>query len=297
MIAFRTLIQSIGAALAHPRVLFLAWSIVTVPAILVALPMWEAYDQALSHHPGTSFLLDQALDTDFDRLESPGLPVLAGALFVFLAFVFLAGGILATVGTKDRFVFSTCLAEGGRGFVRNLRVMLGLVVVCLLVFWGRDALDSQLRSVWLYDVDPAAVAVPLWLFDLRWGYLLELLDWFWGFVFIGLVFTSKVAMAQLIVHQRRSAFLAWTTAIARVLRRPLCSTILVGGFVTLWALGGHAFGWLTARFLEVERNLWLGLLFGQLGILWGLVIALGMFLAARRFLGPATSSSESPAES
>lgn len=280
-----TVLQSIVTAFRYPRVWILAWLLVTVPALLVLFPIYEVMSSELSQHPGVGFLLDQSLDSDLVR-NHPELRIsLIGAgLFVLLAWVFLAGGVLSTVGRVDRFSFTIFLSDGARLFLRNLRVLcIGLIPVALL-FWGTDALREWLAEGPLRDTDPGSTFLPLWLFDIRWVHVLESLLYFSGFVFMLVLFLSKVAMAHLAVGDRRSALLAWLVAIGRFLRHPLRASLLVFWLSMAFLLLPSLIGLTTAWALEVGQNLWLGLLLGQCGVISSQLVLLAFLLSARRFL-------------
>ncbi len=212
--------------------------------------------------------------------------MVGGAVFTLLAGVFLSGGILACVGRQHiepvKFTCARFFGMCARLFPRNLRVLSIAVVPAAALFWGADALDGWLREGVLYSKDPGAIVVPV--IDIRWAQLLEILAYFWGFVFLVLLFVSKVAMAHLALHDKHSALAAWLVATGKVLRHPLQTCLTVVLFVMIWVAGAHLLGTATVQFLEVGQDLWLGLLFGQLGIALGLVVWLGFVLGARGFL-------------
>jgi hypothetical protein len=186
--------------------------------------------------------------------------------------------------------FTVFLADCGRLFLRNLRVMgLGIVFASALG-WGIDVLRSQFRE-WMYDLDPGAVAIPLLVFDVRWVHIVDLGSYAAGLVFLMLVFASKIAMAHLAVHDKRSALIAWGVGLGKLLRSPLRSTLALVLLAASWIGASHALGILTVQFLEVEQNLWLGLLFGQLTMIWGAAILIATLITARRFVAvPAVQS-------
>ncbi len=281
MAAIRDVFSAITTALLSPRVVLFVWLLILVPALVVVLPRFEEYDAALSQHPGAGFLLDQALDADFARQHGT-LPLLGATLFVLLASVFLAGGVLSIVGVRStRGTLSEFLGESGRLFLRNLRVLGVGIMAALLLGWGIDAARYWLGEL-AYGVDPGSPFVFDWL-PVRWAHLAWVGSLAAGFAFLCLVFASKVAMARLALHNRRSAILAWGIAIGKSVRQPLRVALTVGLLTAAWTAGAHLLGGLTARFLEVEQNLWLGLLFGQLSMLWGAVILVATLLAARQF--------------
>lgn len=278
---------SLWTAVRAVRVWLLAWLAVTVAAAVVVWPAWRALDEELSRHPGAGFHLDQALDVDLWRTRPELTLSLGGALlFALVAGAFLSGGVLATLGRPERrFRFAQMLGEGGFLFWRNVRVLAIGLVLALAVGWGFGRLDAWLLEDALYDVEPGAIAVRLWIADVRWIHVLEGLAWFRGFVVLGLVFTSKVAMARLVEGPRRSAFLAWGSALGRVFRHPLRAALIVGLWTVIWFVALQIVGEVTVWLLEVRQDLWLGALVGQAGIVVGQWVLIGHLLSARRFLG------------
>ena len=284
----RNVLASLWTAVRAVRVWLLAWTVVTVAAVLVVWPAWRVLDQELSHHPGAGYHLDQALDVDLWRTRPELALSIGGALlFVLLAGIYLAGGVLATVGRGDRrFRFAQFLGEGGYLFLRNVRVIAIGLVLALALGWGFAQLDAWLLEGVLYASEPGAIAVRLGVADLRWIHVLEAISWTKGFCVVGLLFASKVAMARLADGPRRSAFLAWGTAFGRLLRRPLRALGIVVCWTAIWAGGSQLIGELTAHLLEVRQELLLGALAGQAGIVLGQWVLIGVLLSARRFLVP-----------
>ena len=285
MTAIHDLWRSIATALTRPRVLATVWLSIFVPALFVAWPAFVAYDAALSSHPGASFTLDQALDADLLR-ENPGVAtsMLAASVFVLLASAYLAGSILSVVGLRTaRASYTQFLADGGRLFLRNLRVLALGVGAALLLGWGIAAIRALWGS-WTADFDAGAVALPFYVFDLRWGHLAEFGSYLAGLAFLLLVFASKVAMAHLAVRNRRSATVAWGVAVGRICAAPLRTVVVVGGIALCWIAGGHLVGMATVKFLEVDQNLWLGFAVAQIGMLWNAALLVATLLAARRFV-------------
>jgi hypothetical protein len=288
----RTAIKSLGIGLAalltalrYPRVWLALWAWVTVAALALVVPIYNAIDAALAHHPGASRLVDQALDDDFWRQNAP--PHITGALvFVLLGMVFFAGGILGCLGVGQRFRFTGFLSECARLFPRNLRVLLIGFVPAVLLFWGVGFVDTWLREDLLRNWDPGGPDLDSTVaryVSLEFG--LELLNWFWGLLFLLLVLTSKVAMAHLAVENRSLALWAWVKAAKRVLTSPFLASCIILflslAYVPLYFLGG-----VITHFLEAgpETNLLAGLACGQGAIMWLQVVTVAFFLAARKFL-------------
>jgi len=284
MVSLRTLLFALGTALNYPRVVLTMWLMVTLPALLAVFPAVQSIDRALAHHPGARLTLDQSLDSDFARLHPEAAVGLAGGMvFVLLASAFLAGGILTRVGTGKRFSYGVFLAEGGRLFLRNLRVLAIAVIVCAAVFWGIDNLDRWVREVWLYDADPGATLLGWhtpW-FSLELG--LEATRWLYGFLFVLILLLTKMAMARLAALDRRSALLAWLAAAGTVLRHPLRTLWMLVLWLALWMGVAYLIGEVTVYALEIRQQPWLGLLSGQVGILWTQLALIALLLAARSF--------------
>ncbi len=278
--ALACLVRSVATALAHPTAWLSGWLIVSVPALAETWAQARAADAALAHHPAAGGLLDQALDADLSRLEpaiAAGSPL--SAVFVFLGYAVLAGGVLVCVGRDGGYRYTELLAEGGRLLMRNLRVLLVGIFAAWLLCWCIDAADGWAREEWLYDADPSAA----WL-HARWGSLdvaVEAWHYAVGGLFLALLFTAKVAMARLSVLDRSSALLAWLRALGAVLRHPLRTAIVIVGLAALWLGASHGTGKLTQWLLEGEHRLALGLAAGQLGILANQVLIVATLVAAR----------------
>lgn len=298
MKALRILLSSVRTALNYPRVFLTAWAVVTVVAAWLVYAVLFELDEALGSHPGASYHLDQALDADLARLAgATEVPLAGGAVLVMLFFAFLAGGILTGVGTGRRFTYTGFLADCARLFLRNLRVLVLGVAVSALLFWGVGHLDRLIRADWVYDWDTGPISLFGW--KTRWLSLemgLEALSWLWGLLFLGVVFVSKMAMARLAAHDRRSALMAWLRSAGTVLRHPLRFTCVIALWALLWVTVLYGVGWLTRFFLEEQRDLASGLLFGELGVLWTQVLLVAAFVAARQLAVPAAATTD-PKES
>ncbi|MHC5064515.1 MAG: hypothetical protein ACYTG5_11150 [Planctomycetota bacterium] len=287
-------LSSLGNALRYPRVWLTAWLLVTIPALLIVYPVYLELEAEMAQNPGAGFLLDQSLDEDFLR-QHPGLgsTLLGGSLFMIIAWAFLSGAVLKTMRSDLIFGFTAFLVAGGKLFFRNLRVLVIGLVPAAALFWGTGAFQSWLMEGPLVDADPGATALPLWLFDIRWAHVQEGILYLEGLLFILLLFMSKVAMAHLAVDDKRSALLAWGLALGKILRHPLRASLLVLLLTLVFLAVPSLMGIGTAWALEVEQNLWLGLLFGQLAVIASQIVLLASLLSARQFLSGAEEIEES----
>lgn len=295
MDSLRIVLSCLATAARHPRVWLTAWLVVTLPALLLVFPVFMELRDNLDQHPGATFALNQHLDLDFARAH-PEATVRAGGavLFMILAWTFLGGGILATVGVGRRFRFSEMLAEGGRLFARNLRAVIGLLVLALLLFWGVDAFDGWLRTGLLRDSSNEPLSILGWsspVLTPRMG--LEVLQWGYGLLFLILLFASKLARARLCLYDRRSAILAWSRAVGTMVRRPVRTFMVVALLaLVLWAVPaaiGLAMGWFGEDLLPM-------LVLGQAGVVWYQIVLIAFFLSARRMVADADARPEMPAE-
>jgi hypothetical protein len=288
LLAFRIAASSIWTAFRHPRVLLAAWAVVTVPALFVVLPLHADLERAAA---GASVAADASFPPDaaaeaaaLQAIDGP--PSLIGpSLFVLLAWAFLGGGILSTVGLRRRFVFDELLSEGGAHLLRSLRVLvLGLVPALVVAAVGRELLGRFEGA--LLDRPQTSIA-PGWplVEGVTPTHLLDVARFVVGFAFVFVVFTAKVALARIVLDGRRSALLAWFAAVVLVVRHPLRTTVIVGLLTGAWLAGVHLFGALTVQQLEVGGDVATGLLFGQLGVLWAQSILVAFTIAARRFVG------------
>lgn len=272
-------------ALRQVRLWLPAWFLVTVVAFLLVRPLWLGLVAAYDHHPAATVALNQHLDADLARRQ-PELAVRsAGAvLFVLLLWTFLGGGILCRSGTGRPHATADFLADCARTLPRNLRAVGVGLVLALLMGWAVDALDGWLREDLLADVDPGAAMVGVRLRPLTVEAGLEALRWVWGFLFLLLVFASKVARAHLCVSGRRSAALAWATALSSMARHPLRSVLVVGTLSAVWAGVAFLLGPLLAWADDAGHTvLFFGL--GQVLVVLLQVELIAAFVAARAFAG------------
>lgn len=288
MFTITTVLGSLLSALRHVRVWLLVWGVVTIVAAFAVWPLVDATASTVARHPGASRLVDQALDADLARAyPHVAIDLLPGVVLMLLFGAFVSGGVLSRVAIAARpFEFTSFCTEGVRLLPRNLRVLALGVLVAALVAWGRDACDDWLRRGVLYDTEPGAVVIPLWLVDVRWAHLLELLDYAWGFLFLAVVFTSKVAMAHLASADRRSAFVAWGVAIGKVLRRPFraCGCLLL--LVVLWLGLSTLAGRVVSELLEVRGLVVAGAIASQATVAFWAIVFVAHVLIARRFHTP-----------
>lgn len=300
MNSIRLAVSSVVIALSYPRIWLTALAVVFIAGLLHVFPVFREMDRALAHYPGAGLSLQPGVDDDLAREVPLRISMIPGGIFMILVWTFLAGGILATVGTREKFRFTDFLSEGGRLFLRNLRVVVIGLPVALLLFWGVGVLDSWIREDLLYDSDPGNLSLFGWQPRIAtWEFLLEILSNVWAVLFMVLVFTSHVAMARLAMDNRRSALAAWVTAGFLTLRHPIRFLVVVLTICVIFIGGVFGLGELTVLFLEAQpgaENLWLGLLTGQAGIAFTQVMLVAFLLAGRKLLALGQDSSEQLAE-
>jgi hypothetical protein len=283
--SIRLALGSLLTALRQVRVWLPAWLLVTLVACLLVRPVWIELVAAYDHQPAATVAMNQHLDADFAR-ERPALAVRsAGAvLFMLVLWTFLGGGILCRVGTGRRWATADFLADCARTLPRNLRALGIGLVLALLLGWGVDSLDGWLRRERLADSDPGAFLMGLRFRLLTLEAGLEMLRWVWGFLFLLLLFASKVARSHLCVSGRRSAALAWLSALASMARHPLRSILVVGALTLVWSGAAFAIGPLLA-WADGSGHTLLLLAIGQLLVVLLQVELIAAFLAARAFAG------------
>ncbi len=297
MNSIRLAVSSVLTALSYPRVWISALALVLVASLLHVFPVYRAMDGVLAHYPVDALTVDPMLEPDLAREVSARVSLTAGHLFMLIAWIFLGGGILAAVGTRESFEFSNFLSEAARLFMRNLRVVVLGVPVLLILFWGLGALDTWIREDLLYDSDPGSMSLFGWQPRVAtWEFLLWGLQIFWGLAFLMVVFTSKLAMARLAMDNRRSALAAWSAACFLVLRHPIQSVMTVVLLCLILIGVTFGLGELTVEFLENQGNLWLGLLSSQAGMAFAQVVLMAFFLAARKLVAAQRSPSGLVAE-
>ncbi len=299
MQGIRIAFASLLAAASAVRLWLLGWLLVTVPAFLLAWPLWVAWKGAYDHHPGATLGLNQHLDADFAR-QHPELTLASAgaALFVLLGWTWLGGGILALAGSGRPWRLAEVLAEGGRLLPRHLRALgLGLVLALGLAY-GVAFLDTWLRTDALADTDPGAtlglLGLRFRLFSLEAG--LEGLRWLYGLLFLGLLFASKLARAFLIAPEQRSATAAWGRAALRMLRHPIRTAQIVLLLTAAWLGAGFALAPLLA-WADQKGHTWALLGLAQLLVVLLQILLVAGFLAARALASapPRAAAAPTPA--
>lgn len=285
MKSVRLTLSAVLAALSYPRVWLTALALVLVAGIVAALPVYRELDAVLAHYPGAGMAPDPILDSDLGREVFSRASLIGGTLLLLFAWILLGGGVLSTVGMREKFSFTDFLADGGRLFMRNLRVVLLGVPVLLVLFWGVDALQSRVTGQLLHDQDPGSISVfGLQTRVFSWEMLLWVMLLVLGFVFLLVVFCSKLAMARLALDNRYSAVAAWGSAIGVMIRHPVQSVLVVGLLCLVTLVGTFALGELTAYLWEGSANLPLGSVSALLTIAFSQVMLVAWFLAARKML-------------
>ncbi len=286
--SIRMVWTSYGMVLRHGRAWLTFWFVLSLVALLVLLTSNSAADAHLSHHPGQTFLLNQSLDTDLARLHPESIPQLGGAmLFSLLVGLFLAGGVMTCVGTGRRLGYSGFLAESARFFVRNLRILFFGLLAIALAFSPLLLLQHWLETEYWRNSDVVLSPSFLpWLFNLR--VLVEVLGALQAFLFLIMLFLTKVAMASLNLRQGKSALLACSVALFKMLRYPMqiCLLVLLWTFLHLGV--SAAIGEALVRVLEVNQNTSGGLLLSQLAYMWTAISVLALFVVARQFVTATT---------
>ncbi|HLQ37579.1 MAG TPA: hypothetical protein VK348_07250 [Planctomycetota bacterium] len=289
MIAIRIAVGSLWSAARQLRTIGLAWLLVTLPALFLVLPVYGELRAVFDHHPGATWALDQYLDPDFARGHPAAVVRGSGALLlVLLGWAFLGGGILVADGTGGRIRTAEFFAACGRHLLANLRALGCGLVVCLLLCWGIGVLDGWLRNEVLADADPGMAWQPFGL-QSRWLTVesgLVALRWGYGFLFLLLLFASKLARVYLCVGGRHSAVLAWLRALLRLLRHPLRAMLVVAVLSAVPLLLQFAVAELLAM-APVGDDLWWLLLGSQLHVVVLQIVLIANFHAARRCAGTA----------
>jgi hypothetical protein len=289
MHSFLATLGAIVRAAVQVRVWLLGWLVVTVPAVLLTWPLLEGLHQALDHQPAATFGLGQSLDADLARLH-PDLVIrsIGAPLLALLGWTFLGGGVLTMLGGPGRVTLAGFLAACGRTLPRNLRALAIGLLLALLLDWGVGVFDTWLRREALRDINPAA---PLVFFLPSWPLLsvgagLEALRWLYGFLFLLLLYASKVARAHLCCRDRTSAVLAWCAAAGTLLRRPLHTLTVIAVLTAAWALPQFAVGELLALGDDEADLPWMTLI-GQALVAWLQILLVAAFFVARAAVTPA----------
>ncbi|MGE0144527.1 MAG: hypothetical protein AB7I19_13790 [Planctomycetota bacterium] len=263
------------------------WPLVWLVLTLLALPAALAAGDVVGHD-GARWPSLTRMPPDGDVFAALRLDLVLPLILALLFGVLVAGGVSGAValpGTATR--VREILATGARAFFANLRVMLVFVVLALLLGWGLDQVDHWLIEDRIGDRAVSDDAFSLWRLHVSFVQVLWLWDILRGFLFLLLVFASKVAIARISRGASRSAFAAAMHGLFCVVRHPWRVPVAVLLWTVVWLGGAFAFGELTVRVLEVHGNLLLGLALSQLGIAFAVIGWIGFVLSAREVGVPA----------
>ena len=283
MTAIHIVFSSILTALRYPRVWLTVWFVVAMISAVNVLPFFNLVDAKLAHHPGAGIRVDQSLDSDLVRLNQTLVPDITLAMILSLfVMTFLGGGILASVGTSQRFSYSGFLANSAYFFTRNLRALILFLVPLFLVNWGIIALLAWLQQDYLRQANPGGPWIlPQWI-NLEVG--LAALGVLLAVAFYTVAFAYKVSRAILVVHDRHSALMAWSQSLGKILLSPIRTFLVVAGLIVVWQAVAIALGVMNSWLLETTEDLLLGAVMGQISMMWLSVVNVATFVAARRFL-------------
>ncbi|MFQ5507342.1 MAG: hypothetical protein ACE5F1_21465, partial [Planctomycetota bacterium] len=182
--------------------------------------------------------------------------------------------ILACIGITSgrRLRVSDFLAESGRYFFRSLRTwclfLLALILWSWAVFGGLLPFLSDLFLAGGSDTRQL-------VFDLGTSVV-----WLLGF---GLLLAlRRLALARLVLLERRSAVVAFFGSIGLVLRRPFSLLTAFAGLFLIWGVGMAVVGLSVNRFIDDGNRLLLALLAGMAGGLVQQGCNMASFVMARR---------------
>ncbi|GAB4139481.1 MAG: hypothetical protein Fur0037_05780 [Planctomycetota bacterium] len=276
--------SSLRLAALQVRAWFLGYLLVTLTAAFLVWPALSAMHAAFDHAPSATLTLGESLDADFARTH-PWLAVQGGGavLLVLLGWTFLGGGVLATAGR--RVSMSAFLGECGKAFWPGVKVLAAGLVPALLLAFGVGRFDAWLRAA-LAGSDPGSMVRPLGL-QSRWFTLataLEILRWCYGYLFLCLLLTAKVARAHLLRPGSRSAVVAWLRAVWTVLRHPWRADLSVFSVLFLWIGSGFVFGWIL-EMAEGKGWLWMSISASQIHVAGLQILLIAHLLIAKRLAG------------
>lgn len=265
---------AVGRSLRAPRILLLVAGTMVLIAALEALPVYQEVAKYLHHLPGAEGRYGRLLLEDLERNHPETRLLLGGSgLLAMFLWTFFAGGVLATVGlvSARRFGIADFLAASGRFFFRSLRCWFVFLVALLVWTWlSLDLAKPELESFLVDGGDENS----LFLFDLGVNVV-----WFLGFASCWIL--RRLALARLVLLERRSALLAWLVSIGLLVRRPFRT---VAGFTSLfvvWGLGLAACALALDLCLDAELFP-LALVLGIVPLFWFQLCLAGSFVLARR---------------
>ncbi len=263
-----------------PRITLLVVSVCLAAAVFVAGPAYHELARWTDFVPGAGGRFGQVLFDDVERLHSGTEPhVGASGLLILILAVFFAGGVLAIVGVPStpgerRAGVGGFLAASGATFFRSLRCWLVFAVLLMLWTW----ISIGLAKPWLSDkLVTAGNETSMYRFDVG-------VNIVWLIGFAKLWVARRLALANLVLHDRRSAFLGWSRTVGLALRHPFgtstaflvlflvwglvlvgcglaVDTLLAGGSSVLAGIVGSVacgFSWVVLMAAYVlARNLWM----------------------------------------
>ncbi len=221
-------------------------------SLLPVLDLLSGLHSVLDHVPLASGRAGRFLFEDVERLHPElSLSVGGSALLAMLLWTFFAGGVVS-IGDKEPSSSSLggFLANCGKRFFVSFRTWVIFVLHLLLWTWvvvdfGRDALAPRFG-------DLANAEYSMYV-DLAVNLL-----WLLGFAVLLIV--RRLALARIVVFDKKSAILSFYTSLLLLIRRPLRMLLAWMGFGLLVMAVVLALGFLSDRlFLSDDRQ---GLAFG-----------------------------------
>ncbi len=268
---FRAGFSSIARVLRRPSIPVFVWlAFLGLEAALV-LPAWEATAAALDRNPlasgrDLSFLLDDLIR----RVPSVVVELRASPLVAMLLSTFFAGGAVLDLGLRGRRprVLQGFLADSGRAFPASFRCFLVFLLSILCWSWFVGLARGLLPEAARAGRDEAAAFA---------GNLAVMGIWLGGFGLLWIL--RRLALARMLLEDRRSALLSWFAALWLLLRR--FPTILAGysGLFLVWGIGVTITTLAVGRFLAGDRFL-PALLVGQAGAILQKICLLASFVHA-----------------
>ncbi|MEZ5987556.1 MAG: hypothetical protein R3F30_00215 [Planctomycetota bacterium] len=267
-------------ALSRPWVLLLAWATYTALALPMVVPLYGSLDAALSHNPLAQGHWGQVLLAEHDRVF-PGLGRVSAWLPLLSALVMtlLAPGLVRCVhGAPRSRGLGALLAESGRLLPRSLRSLLPALVLLILWTW-----------LWKAFIDPFLLGLDWTNADadraFRVGLASKLVA---GIGVFKVLMLRRLALARLVVEDRRSATWAWLWALGWYARHPLRTWAAYLGLLLVWVVvvsaGSTALDLLEAHFFEQATRPLLFLVATQVVAVLLCAVTLAGFLVAGRLV-------------
>ncbi len=230
---------------ARPQILLPVFGLFFFLSLFQVLPAWQILHRQLDSTPLADGRGGRLLLEELVRLHPGAEPSIhfGGLLALFLMMFFAGGAVMIGTQEKAGRKLSAFLCCAGSNFLRSLRTF--LVFLLLLVLW--TFVVAKIADALPPAFSEGGNETALFRREL-------LISVLWGMGFFLLLFLRRLALARMVLWDRRSALLAYFSSFWLLLRHPLALFLSCLGLcliVGLVFLGGS---FLVDRFEAVEAS-------------------------------------------